>query len=149
MDESEINQKLKNVRNYLGTFALDELGEIKILEYPSFFIINMDHRKYGNGIHWIAIAIYESVLFICDSLGGLLPDDSFPSELIEYLNALLTKRRLEMTKQLQQADSDTCGLYCVTFIFEMMKGNNFGDFLSLFTNNHYSNDMVIKFLNKR
>ena len=149
MDEWEINRRLKSVKNYLGTFALDELNEIKISNYPVFFIINMDYREFGDGTHWIALAVYQRNLFICDSLGGLLPNESFPTELIEFLNALVTKRRLDMTKQLQPDDSDMCGYYCVTFVLEMAKTNNFGDFLSLFTSDLYSNDMVIKFLNKR
>lgn len=148
MDESEINKRLKSVANYLGTFALDELNEIKIVNFPSFFVINLDNREYGDGKHWIALAVYQKRLFICDSLGGLLPDETFPTELIEFLNALLNKRKLEMTKQLQPDESDTCGYYCVTFILEMAKTNDFEEFLSLFTNNFYSNDMVIKFLNK-
>ena len=149
MDEKAINRKLKNVKNYLGTFALDELNEIKINSLPSFFIINLDHRKYGEGTHWIAIGVYRKTLFICDSLGGLKPDDSFPTELVNFLNALLARRKLEMTKQLQPSESDTCGFYCVTFVKEMAKTNNFNDFLTLFTDNFYSNDRVIKFLNKR
>ena len=148
MDEWEINRRLKKIKNYLGTFALDELNEVKINNFPIFFIINLDNRKHGDGTHWIALAVYKTELIICDSLGGLLPNDSFPAELITFLNALLVKRNLEMTKQLQPDDSDTCGYYCVTFIIEMSKHNNFGDFLSLFTKNLSSNDRVIKFLNK-
>ena len=149
MDELEINQKLKNVKQYLGTFALDELNEIKIHNLPVFFIVNLDRRQYGHGNHWIGIGVYLKTLFICDSLGGLQPDDSFPTELVTFLNHMLRKRKLEMTKQLQPLESDTCGFYCVTFVKEMAKSNNFNDFLSLFTDNYSNNDLVIKFLNKR
>ena len=149
MDESEINHRLRKIKNYLGSFALDELNEIKIVLVPSFFVINLDHRQHGNGTHWIALAVYRKTLIICDSLGGLQPDESFSAELIQFLNPLLQQRKLEMTKRLQPLSSETCGYYCITFIREMSKTNNFIDFLSLFSSNLRANDLMIKFLNKR
>ena len=116
MDESEINHRLRKIKNYLGSFALDELNEIKIVLVPSFFVINLDHRQHGNGTHWIALAVYRKTLIICDSFGGLQPDESFSAELIQFLNPLLQQRKLEMTKRLQPLSSETCGYYCITFI---------------------------------
>ena len=41
MDEQTINKSLKNVKNYLGSFAVDELDEIKVNFYPSFTVVNL------------------------------------------------------------------------------------------------------------
>ena len=145
MDEFQLNRKLRKEKNYLGSFALDELNEIKIDIFPSFLIINLDNRE-NTGTHWIALAVFENVVYICDSLGGLLPDESIPTPLVNFLHVLLISRKLCITKQLQPIDSDTCGCYCVIFILLMQQKKSFKHFLQLFTNNLRQNDKIIKFL---
>ena len=147
MEENEINHQLRNVENYLGSYAIDELNEIKVSNYPSFIVLNLDTRN-GIGMHWIALAIYFNEIYVCDSLGGIIPDGSMPQPLIDFLHIFSSSRKLYVTKQLQHTSSGTCGLYCITFIKQMSKFNNFGEFLRLFTDNFYQNDIIIKFLNK-
>ena len=53
MEENEINHQLGTVENYLGSYAIDELNEIKVSNYPSFIVLNLDTRN-GIGMHWIA-----------------------------------------------------------------------------------------------
>ena len=103
MDEFQLNRKLRKEKNYLGSFALDELNEIKIDIFPSFLIINLDNRE-NTGTHWIALAVFENVVYICDSLGGLLPDESIPTPLVNFLHVLLISRKLYITTQLQPID---------------------------------------------
>ena len=81
MDENELNFRLKNVKRYIGSFAADELTEIKFHNYPCFLIINMDRRSW-KGSHWIALAIYPQNLYICDSLGGIKQNETLPQELL-------------------------------------------------------------------
>ena len=100
MDENQINQVLKNVKRYQGSFALDELDEINVFEQPTFAIINLDTRS-REGVHWIAVAIYLKKVFICDSLGGLVPSEAFPEQLIHFLRKLCYTRKIYVTKQLQ------------------------------------------------
>ena len=147
MEEGEINRQLQNVANYQGSFAVDELNEIKLAFYPTILVINLDKRSMG-GSHRIATAIYKTDVFICDSLGGLLPNNRFPSELTVFLNSLLNTRQLHMTRRLQPINSKLCGLYCITFVEEMSANNCFPDFLNLFSCNLKQNDVIIKFLNK-
>ena len=147
MNEQEINLKLKRNTAFLGTFAINELEEIKISNYPSFAIINMGERLSG-GNHWIAIAIYFNDLYLCDSLGGLIPESSIPQQLIKFLYPLLIHRKFHMTKQLQPETSGLCGFYCTAFINVMSETHSFCKFISLFTSNLYQNDHIIKFLNK-
>ena len=89
MDENEINQRLKNVSGYLGTFAINELDNLYINHYPSYVVINLDTRENG-GSHWIAVAMYSNDIFICDSLGSLIPSSGFPNGLVSVSSKLQT-----------------------------------------------------------
>ena len=144
MNEHRLNGLLKNVSNYQGSFAIDELDQIK-LSHQTFFVVNLDERK-SKGNHWIGIAVYLKTVYICDTLGGLFPDDRQPIEWIYFLKNLLATRNLVMTKQL--SDKGFCGLYSVTFIKIMSLTNSFCDFISLFSSDLSTNDTVVKFLNK-
>ena len=145
MDETRLNQLLKNVSRYQGSFALDELKNVEIKTFPEFIVINLDNRN-ENGSHWIALAIYQTQVFICDSLGGIMPDKQFPSALVNFLHVLLFSRNLSITKQLQPLNSAKCGEYAVVFIREMSRHNSFCSFMKLFTNNLQQNDTIISFL---
>lgn len=145
MDENQINKYLRKIEKYQGSFASDELNEISIKTFPEYVIVNLDSRS-GGGNHWIALAIYENSVYICDPLGGIKPDIALPTELINFLHVLLTSRKLYMTKQLQPLRSDTCALYCIKFILCMSETNSFKNFLRLFTNDYQQNEVIIKFL---
>lgn len=143
--ENVINEKLKNVDNYLGTFALDELPTLKICQFPSYVVINLDVRS-GIGKHWIAIALYINDIYICDPLGTLLPDKSFPNQLVNFLYICCHMKKVHISKRLQQKHSATCGLYCIEFVHDMSVHHNFTYFLSTFTRNYKQNDHRIKYL---
>ena len=147
MDEWEINRRLRKIKNYLGTFALDELNDVKVSFYPTFIVINLDFRE-NQGTHWIAVAVYATELFVCDSLGGIIPDERLPKNIISFLAPFVSERQVLFTRQLQPLDSGTCGLYCITFIQQLSKYNCICEFLRLFTSDLMNNDKVIKFLNK-
>ena len=115
MDENEINKNLRSVSGYLGSFAINELESLKISHYPTFIIVNLDER--GNeGTHWIALAMYLNDVYVCDSLGTLLPSNVFPDKLINFLYRITFRRKLHITRQLQSASSTSCGLYCIFFL---------------------------------
>ena len=148
MEEQKLNKKLKNIKNYLGSFAVDELHLIKFFTYPSFAIINFDRRQ-ESGSHWFAIAIYSNDLYICDSLGGMLPIKNMPQSLINFLNIISVRRHIHVTKRLQPINSSLCGSYCIFFIREMSKSNSFSEFLSHFSTDLCKNDKIIKILSKQ
>jgi len=145
MNERELNKALKNVKEFQGSFALDEIKEIEIKTIPDFLVINLDNR-WEPGSHWIAVGIYANAVYVCDSLGGMIPNKQFPSDLINFLHVHTINRKLFITKQLQPEDSALCGAYCVLFVREMAKHNSFFSFLSLFTNNLKQNDKIVSFL---
>ena len=145
MDEQTLNQRLKNIPRYQGSFALDELKNVEIKTFPEFLVVNLENREEG-GNHWIGIGIYQTRVYICDSLGGILPDKKIPSALVNFLHILLHSRKLFITKQLQPLDSNKCGQYCVVFVKEMAKHHSFDSFIRLFSQNLQQNDVVISFL---
>ena len=144
MNERDLNNRLKAVRDYQGSFAVNELNQIN-LNYPTLFVVNLDERG-DRGSHWIGVAIYMTDIYICDTLGGLLPNKKTAIEWQYFLKLMSDNRRLVVTKKL--SEKGLCGLYCVTFIKEMARTNNFCEFLSLFSSDLSTNDTVVKFLNK-
>ena len=147
MDESEINKSVGKLQGYLGTFARNELENLKLSHYPSFVIVNLDTRD-GDGSHWIAIAMFLNDVYICDSLGALMPNDDFPKELVNFLYRVTFRRRLHITRQLQQPTSNTCGLYCIFFIHFCVT-HTFYSFLSKFTNDFALNDLLVTLYAKK
>ena len=143
MDENQINQKLRNVSGYLGTYAIDELDSLHISHYPSFIIINLDERANG-GTHWIAMAMYQNDVFVCDSLGFLLPSESFPQKMINFLYRITYNRHLHITSQLQPSIATSCGQFAMYFTYFMSTTNNFSDFLCKFSTNLELNDIIVQ-----
>ena len=146
MNEQELNQLLKSEKNYLGSFAADELNQVKIRDSPSLLIVNYDNRS-DTGSHWIGVAIFLKDVYICDSLGGIAPTKNLSQGWINFLYLLSRSRNITLTKQLQPIDSSLCGLYAVTFVKEMASGS-FEAFLRLFTTDLNTNDEIIQFLTR-
>lgn len=146
MNEHEINCLLESIPNYLGTFALDEVKNVALSAGQRLLIINLDKRD-GTGSHWIALAITLKSVYICDSLGGILPSAKhFPQELVNFLSHLAKTRNIFLTRQLQPSSSTLCGLYCVVFIMCMAEKKSFFDFVTLFTRDLKQNDTIVRFL---
>ena len=143
MNENQINQKLRNVSGYLGTYAIDELESLYISHYPSFIILNLDERANG-GTHWIALAMYQNDVYVCDSLGFLLPTESFPQKMINFLYRVTYNRHLHITSQLQSPFATSCGQFAIYFTTVMSTTNNFSGFLSKFTTNFELNDIIVQ-----
>ena len=146
MNEQHLNNLLKNVPNYHGSFAANELNEVKINDSPVLLLVNYDERS-DIGSHWIGVAIFLKQVYICDSLGGIAPTKYLSQGWINFLYILSQTRELIMTKQLQPIESYRCGLYAALFINEMSR-NSFQDFLKVFTNDLQKNDVIVQFLYK-
>ena len=144
MNEQQLNSLLARVPNYQGSFAVNELNQIK-LKYPALFVVNLDERD-DEGTHWIGVAVYLNTVYVCDTLGGSLPDSKTPAKWVHFLKLITDHRKLVVTKRL--STKGLCGLFCVTFIKEMSRTNNFHDFLLLFSSDLSTNDTVVQFLNK-
>ena len=145
MDENLLNRKLRGLSNYQGSFAINELNQIK-LRQNTLVAVNLDERD-NVGSHWIGLFIDKDKVIICDSLGGVMPTKVFPTNLVKFLYRLTQTRQLLITKQLQPEDSGLCGYYVVHFI-KVLSSGSFNDFISVFSSNLQQNDVIIKFLVK-
>ena len=144
MNEQELNNLLARVPDYQGSFAVNELNQVE-LKYPALFVVNLDERN-DEGTHWIGLAVYFKTVYVCDTLGGLIPNKKTPVKWIHFLKLITDHRKLVVTKRLSQ--TGLCGLFCVTFIKEMAASNNFSEFIKLFSSDLSTNDIIVKFLNK-
>ena len=147
MNEQQLNNYLKGVPNYLGSFAADELNEVKLDEKQKLIVVNYDERQ-DLGSHWIGLAITLKNVYICDSLGGIAPTKNLSQGWINFLYLLSRTRNLIITKQLQSINSVFCGLYVAIFIKEMSQ-TSFTEFLRLFTDDLNKNDVIVQFLYKQ
>ena len=58
------------------------------------------------------------------------------------------RRRLHITRQLQQATSNTCGLYCIFFV-HYCQTHSFVSFLSKFSHDYTTNDLLVNLYAKQ
>ena len=145
MNAKKINQSLKNVTRYLGSFNINELNEIKIDSFPLFVIINISRNK-KTVPYYISVAVYCKAIFICDSLGYLVKGDKLPYKLINYLDVIFSDREIHITRQLQNSSTNLSAAYSIFFVREMNRSYSFKHFLSYFTCNKYRNDQLVSFL---
>ena len=111
MNEVQINSVLRHISNYQGTFALDELQQVKLSEESTFLIINLDKRSQ-TGSHWIALAINLTNIFVCDSLGGLLPTKTYivrSQSTILLMDLSIITANLHLRTELNQGGKNCVG----------------------------------------
>ena len=104
---------LKN--QFVGVFAIDKLP--KSLKIKKFCICNTDFSS-GTGKHWfVLIRTSKNIVECFDSLGV----SSEKRLLIEkYCHFRGISELLYNETQFQQSDTNTCGLFCLYYIFERM-----------------------------
>jgi len=134
-----IEDKLKNIPNFLGVFSRDTLPKIEF--YPCSLIANFDQYN-ERGTHWIAIYINK------DGLGEYFDPYGLPvlyNEFNQFLHDNTSK--FETNKIALQCDECvTCGEYCSAYIILRSCCFSLSEFHKLFKDNRYSNDYIIKTL---
>ena len=118
-------------RVFRGVFSSNSLPMYIELGRPHAFIINID-PNHKPGSHWVALYI--------DPFGTATYFDSFgfspyQSDIKDFIQRnsfkLITNPII-----IQNLLSTTCGLYCVYFIREMVKGKRLIDIISHFNPRH-------------
>ena len=107
MDGEQIERLLRNIKEFDGVFAIDDLPD-----NPRLLVCNLDpsHRR---GSHWICICVNGTVGEYFDSLGRA------PNLLLErYMIAKCSKcsKWTYNRRQLQSVLSAFCRHYCVYFL---------------------------------
>jgi len=122
------------VRPYLrGVLASDQLPR----QARGAFVINTDpHDRPGE--HWVACYIDETGDYF-DSYG--LPPWLLP--ITNFMNRN-TIRWDTNTEILQSPFSDTCGHYCIYFLWHRCRGMSLRDIVATFTHDLQNNDALVR-----
>ena len=99
----EINEILKNDKNYIGTFSKNS---VPILKNNESTIANLAD-SFNKGTHWIAMKFINNKLFYFDSYGI----EFVPDIIKKQYNKIITN-----TYRIQSNDSNECGKFYILFI---------------------------------
>jgi hypothetical protein len=138
----QINEILKDVRNFGGCHSKDRLPPIK---QNYWYVMNMENSTDKNGkplsgTHWVSFITKNNVLYYFDPFGIICPVEVLkvdPNDTVKY-----------NTEQMQNEESTCCGFFSIALILSN-KGdikNDFQKFIRNFSNNTSRNDMVLKML---
>ena len=142
MNSNEIENYFAGEQEFRGVFACDEIPSTSL---RGGYIINTD-RGDERGEHWVAL--YQngnSTSEYFDSFGLPPVIPQILKHLIDFSpNGCRFSRLI-----LQNPYANTCGLYCVLFIKEKLKGKTMEEFLSHFcTNSNHNEALLHRLFNK-
>jgi len=136
MDTNIINEHMKDIKCFKGTFPVDLIKYKKYTERPISFIINTDPSNKP-GEHWVALYINEdNKAEYFDSFGRS------PIDLINFLKLNSVKEIIYNKNIIQCLFSSNCGAYCILFLRARNNGINFVEFLKFFNNELCINDFL-------
>jgi hypothetical protein len=135
----QIDEMLKNIKNYYGCFSKDEI-RTKLKE--GFYVINLQNRNDGDGTHWCILYITNHYQLWFDSYGFICPEN-----IDKLCNKLVFSE-----KMVQSLDSSSCGYYVILFILNMNQYNindrnlinKYNDFINLFSKDTKLNERILK-----
>lgn len=139
MLETEISDKLKNIKFFIGVFARDELPETSGV-FPQSLVVNTDPRSQ-TGTHWVGIYIDENGKADYFDSYGLPP---MCIEFLNYLESNAIKGFKYNRITLQCTTCVTCGEYVCAYLILRTAGIKHREFVQLFTTNLENNDKIIK-----
>lgn len=117
----DIDDILRNVPNYHGTFSRDQLP-VKDSKKIGSWVINMGDSKSG-GTHWVCLFANKKCMLYIDSFG--LPP---PEEVLTFMKRS-KKAMVYNDTDFQRMNSASCGWFAMLFILELSKGNKFLDIM--------------------
>ena len=136
---------LKCAPYFIGCFAENELNNISITSFPSYFIVNVDQSNMP-GSHWLSIGVFRNQIEIFDPLGFQLFNWSrIPCGLLNFLHKFSQSRRVITLKQIQGDGSTLCGYYSIFYVV-CRPFSSFRNLEKLFSSKFSVNDLtLIKF----
>jgi hypothetical protein len=141
MDTHSINHYLKNEKNFIGTFARDQLPRILPKKFIALIVNTDPSTKPGE--HWIAITFNK------DGTGEYFDSYGLPPlnlEFIKFMQKHSPNGWVYNPVTLQCFDCITCGHYCIAYVKYRCHDYSFCDFLALFTSNTAHNDHIVRSL---
>jgi len=136
--ENALNVLLRyNEHNEISCYviAANELKNLSIRSYPAMIIQNCD--PIGKpGSHWIAYVAYEN--------GTCEYFDSYGNPVYKYNVQVPGKIVNENCRVLQSATSETCGEFCLYFIYHRAIGISYNKIINKFSSRSAVNDRKVK-----
>ena len=130
---------MKGTNFFLGVFSSNELKRLKILKFPSIFIVNIAEEQILTG-HWIAIRIDQKSVEIFDSLGFSYNNWGMRSPHLKlFVDKYRVTHKIFSTPVLQPLNSYTCGYYCLFYVL-FRKSSSFRALTNFFSKNLKLND---------
>jgi hypothetical protein len=141
--ESVVKQDSHAAPHFIGVFASDTLPRV-IGSTPALLIVNTDPISKP-GTHWQAIAINKDGCgeFFCSF--GLPP---YIPHIRKFMDRMCTSWR-HNTLDLQAIDSTVCGQYCVLFLLFKAHGYSMNDYVRIFSDDCYENDVFVSTMFQR
>ena len=128
-------------KGYLGAFPACEIPISKKKRY--FFITNTElHDEPGT--HWTAWMVEGDKIDFFDSFGRSPNNKQFPYEFKKFI---LGKKVSYSAFRVQQYTSNTCGYFCMYYIYFRSLGLDFGYIINQLTDLKDNDDIVISFSN--
>src|SRR5680860_545285 len=101
----EINNFFKHQKDYLGTYAKDEIPMELAKKRKGALIVNLGNLATG-GTHWVAILMGKNSIYF-DSFGC-----EPPKQVLEFMKKR-GKPSFYCDRQLQDLKSSSCGWWCI------------------------------------
>lgn len=120
---------------YGGVVALNEVPNV--IKKPSVFIVNSD-PNYLPGTHWYAL-YFDRISEHFDS-AGFEPNPVLENHLIVH-----GPQYKYNSTRVQNFNTDTCGLFCLFFVYFRCRGYTFNKIMNMFSNNLELNEHIVKY----
>ena len=136
MNTELVSKLMECTPGFRGVFPCDHLPKA---ESFTSFIVNTD-PSIESGEHWIAIYISEKTLHFFDSFGRKIDDfpDPFKAHMKEFSKNFNVRTD---SKLLQFFLSDTCGAWCIYYIYSKFCNVRF--MFKIFSNDNLKNEKIL------
>lgn len=140
MDTKTITANLKCLKNFVGVFSRDTLPVV--VKLPVGLVINTDKSSLP-GTHWVAIYIDADGFGEYMDSFGLRP---LTSDILAFLNKNCISGWEHNPITFQSPVSSACGPYCVLFITMRSRGCSMSEFVRMFSQKKWLNDVTALYM---
>ena len=118
--------------NFLGVFSADRMPQ-KMLPGQTFIVNCCPSNRAG--IHWVAIFKRSASVYEFFDSTGSRPDQYKDLQMPKSCKTILFRH-----KRIQALDSETCGHYCIFFVYCKARNKSFKSMDSFFSRSLREND---------
>ena len=102
----------------------DEIDQCPTVNIPINIIVNLNDSDNNVNGHWCLCFIYDDQKVYYSSFG-----DPIPNQVKEFMMKVDDRKILYSNFQIQDFNTDTCGLYCILILFLLNNKIKFEDII--------------------